>query len=82
MATIIPLESLQPDELGRICDIDGDPALVHRLEEMGVRAGAQVRMLRSGEPCIVYVNHHRLSLRVGGQISILVEVAPQLEAAG
>lgn len=78
---MIPLENLRPDEVGRICDLDGDPQWVHRLEEMGLRAGVQVRMVRAGQPCIVQVNHQRLSLRAGGQATILVELLPHLEAA-
>jgi len=74
-AIIVPLESLQADEQGTICHIDGDQPLVHRLHEMGIREGARVRMVRSGRPCIVHVNDHRLSLRADGNVTILVELS-------
>ncbi len=80
---IIPLECLRADETGHIYEVNGDAALVHRLDEMGVRAGAMLRMVRPGESCIVLVNNHRLSLRADGQqLAILVQLAGQMEATG
>ena len=73
-SVIVPLEALRTDEGGRICHIDGELELVHRLQEMGVREGARVRMIRCGSPCIVHVNDHRLSLRADGAVTILVEL--------
>jgi Fe2+ transport system protein FeoA len=73
-SAVVPLESLQPEERGRICHVDGDDHLVHRLEEMGIREGAQVRMVQSGRPCIVHINENRLSLRSDGAVTILVEL--------
>jgi len=66
---------LKSGEQGSIHEIDGAADFVHRLEEMGVRAGVTVKMLRPGSPCILDINQQRLSFRVDDQATILVEVA-------
>lgn len=72
---VIPLDMLQSGERGCICDLDGRDEFIHRLEEMGLRAGVTVEMLRPGTPCILGLNHHRLSFRPEESATILVEVA-------
>lgn len=74
VSQIVPLESLRAGERGRILELDGVPELVHRLEEMGIREGTQVKMLKTGSPCILEIHQHRLSFRVDNSVSILVEV--------
>lgn len=74
MSQVIPLEMLQAGERGCITDLDGREEFVHRLEEMGLRQGVTIEMLRPGTPCILGVNHHRLSLRPEDSTTILVEV--------
>jgi Fe2+ transport system protein FeoA len=71
---VVPLEVLHPGEEGRICDICGDHDVATRLEEMGLRTGTHVRMVQSGRPCILAVDHQRLSFRVDEGVLILVEV--------
>jgi ferrous iron transport protein A len=71
---IVPLELLHAGQQGRICDLDGSDALVHRLKEMGLREGALVEMVRPGSPCILAVDHHRFSLRLDEAATVLVEV--------
>ncbi len=71
---LVPLELLSAGEHGRIHDLDGSPELVHRLEEMGLRVGAQVTMVQPGSPCILAVGHHRFSLRIDEDAAVLVEV--------
>lgn len=75
MSQVIPLEMLKSGEQGSIYEIDGAADFVHRLEEMGLRTGATIKMLRPGSPCILDINHQRLSFRVDDQATILVEVA-------
>jgi Fe2+ transport system protein FeoA len=72
---MVPLELLQAGEEGSISCVDGCESLAHRLAEMGIREGAFIRMIRPGCPCLVAVNNHRMSLRIEGTASILVEVA-------
>jgi ferrous iron transport protein A len=71
---IVPLELMSSGEQGRVCTLDGSPEFVVRLEEMGLREGARVRMVRTGSPCILAINDHRLSLRFDDSATVLVEV--------
>lgn len=69
----IPLEMMQVQERGRIIALTGPESLTHRLREMGVREGVMIEMVRPGSPCIISIEHHRISLRVE-QVSVLVEL--------
>jgi ferrous iron transport protein A len=71
---IVALESLAVGEGGRITDISGDPNFVTRLNEMGLRVGTALRMIRSGRPCLIAVDHQRLSFRTEDNVLILVEL--------
>jgi ferrous iron transport protein A len=71
---VVSLELLKAGERGRICDLAGSPDFVHRLQEMGLREGATVEMVRPGSPCILAVDHHRFSLRLDELATVLVEV--------
>ena len=51
---IIPLELLSAGERARIVDIDGDAAFVNRLNEMGLSEDAEIKMVQSGSPCIIW----------------------------
>lgn len=71
---LLPLALLNPGETGCIRDVDGNPHLVRRLDEMGLRSGVSVRMVQPGQPCIVAVDHQRLSFRGEDDAVVLVEV--------
>lgn len=75
MTQLLPLEFLQAGERGSIHDLDGAPEFVHRLEEMGLRRGAKVEMVRPGSPCILAVDQHRLSFRPEPSTTILIEIS-------
>ena len=72
---VVPLEMMSTGEEGRVCTLDGAPEFVVRLEEMGLREGVSVRMVRSGSPCILAVNDHRFSLRFDDCATVLVELS-------
>jgi ferrous iron transport protein A len=74
---LVPLELLQVGECGRIRELQGNPEFVHRLQEMGLREGAAVEMVRPGSPCILAVDHHRFSVRLDESATVLVEVQPR-----
>ncbi len=74
----VPLEQMRVGQTGRIVQLGGEAKLVHRLEEMGLRIGAQLRVLRAGSPCIVHVAGQRLSLR--GSDELAIWVAPETES--
>jgi ferrous iron transport protein A len=71
---ILPMQLLNSGETGCIRDIDGDSQLVRRLDEMGLRAGVEIRMVQPGSPCIVAFDHQRLSFRGEDEAVVLVEV--------
>ena len=72
---ILPMQLLNPGETGCIMDVEGDTQLVRRLDEMGLRAGVEIRMVQPGRPCIVAFDHQRLSFRGDDEAVVLVEVA-------
>ena len=71
---VVPLDQLAPGESGTILEVDGQPEHVQRLGEMGLRPGRPLRMVRSGEACIVAVGNHRFGFRGAEAALILVEV--------
>ncbi|MGE3313835.1 MAG: ferrous iron transport protein A [Planctomycetaceae bacterium] len=73
MSIVIPLESLAVGESARIENVDGSIEMVTRLEEMGLRQGVDIQMVRPGSPCIIALNNHRISFR--GEESAIVMVA-------
>ena len=81
LTQILPLELLAAGELACICDVAGSQELVHRLAEMGLREGVQVRMIQPGRPCIIAVANHRLSFRGEESAFIMVETGRKLHVA-
>jgi len=69
---LLPLEYLNPGDWAEVVDVTGDPSVVGRLGELGVRAGNQVLMVRNGAPCLIQVHGSRLSLRSGRELQVLV----------
>ena len=72
---VVPLHLLHPGESGCVLDVSGSDPLILRLDEMGLRAGVNVRMVQPGHPCIVALDHQRLSFRGESDATILVEVS-------
>jgi Fe2+ transport system protein FeoA len=77
---VVPLDHLAPGESGTILEVEGRPDHVHRLNEMGLRPGRPVRMVRSGGACIVAVGNHRFGFRGADAALILVEVGQPIAA--
>ena len=73
---LLPLDCLQAGETGRIADIEGCVETVTRLEEIGLRNGALVRMVQPGRPCILALDHQRLSFRPEECTHVFVELVP------
>ena len=73
MSQVVPLEYLSVGQTGQIADIDGQPELVGRLNEIGVSVGKSLRIVRSGSPCIVAIGEQRLSFRGEQAAAIFVE---------
>ncbi len=68
----IPLQCLEVGTSGAVTAVVGNGDLVHRLDEIGLRQGAEVQMVQSGRPCIVRVNGQRLCLRADELLRVLV----------
>ena len=70
---LIPLDLLNPGDLARIHEVEGDRDATHRLAEMGIRAGANVLMVKPGSPCILSVDDRRFTVRLDDSVSVLVD---------
>ncbi|MHB8969595.1 MAG: FeoA family protein [Pirellulaceae bacterium] len=69
---LIPLDRLSSGQTARIACLVGCPDYVRRLEEMGLRPGIAVHMVRRGSPCIVRAGGNRLCFRCSGLLGIMV----------
>jgi ferrous iron transport protein A len=74
----IPLSALSPGEVAEIHQVVGTAENVRRLEELGLRSGAVLEMVRGGSPCIVRIGGSRLCIR--GDELLRVMVAPRKSA--
>lgn len=69
---MVPLTFLRTGQKARVSEVYGSGDLVHRLREMGLRAGAVVEMVRSGSPCIIRLGSQKLCVRADEVTSVLV----------
>ena len=74
----IPLIALRPGELAEIQQVTGPAEHVRRLEEMGLRSGTVLSMVRGGSPCIVRVGGSTLCFRNDELVRVMV--APRKSA--
>jgi ferrous iron transport protein A len=72
MHDLIPLAALRSGEYAEVRKIVGHQEQVRRLEELGVRDGAVLEMVRAGTPCIVRIGASKLCFRDGELLSVLV----------
>lgn len=71
------LADLQPGQKARIEDLEGDPALVQRILEMGLTEEEEVTVVRFaplGDPLEVRVRGYNLSLRKAEAARIRVKL--------
>jgi Fe2+ transport system protein FeoA len=66
------MQMLPVGQTAQIRQILGLPDAVHRFEELGLRGGAQVEMVRSGDPCIVRLATRQVCFRAD-DVRILVQ---------
>ena len=71
-APLVPLEGLRAGERGHIADLAGPPVAVNRLQEMGLRIGQSLTMVRPGPPHLVQLGELRLCLRPESDVIVLV----------
>jgi Fe2+ transport system protein FeoA len=72
MHDLIPLAQLPPGTRAAVDCVLGRPDDVHRLEELGLRAGSAVEMVQPGTPCIVRLAGNKLAIRADDLLSVLV----------
>lgn len=74
MGPILPLNLLHNGQFGEIIDIFGDDRLIAQAAEKGLRAGAKLEMLSSGNPFLVRVDGTRLSFRADELMEVMVRI--------
>jgi ferrous iron transport protein A len=72
MRESIPLTHLAAGQVGEIQQLVGPPERIRRLEELGLRAGARIEIVRAGSPCIIRIGESRLCFREDAQVSVFV----------
>jgi ferrous iron transport protein A len=72
MRESIPITLLAAGQIADIQQLDGPPEHVRRFEELGLRAGARIEIVRAGSPCIIRVGDSRLCFREDSQVRVLV----------
>lgn len=73
MNNLLPLSALRNGEIASIRQVVGASEQVRRLEELGLRHGVRLEMLRGGPTCIVRVGSSKLCLRGGESLCVMVE---------
>lgn len=73
MHELLPLHMLPPGSRARIGQLVGPAEDVHRLEELGLRVGEPVEMVRAGNPCIIKLGGSKLCFRDNETLGVLVQ---------
>ena len=69
---LVPLNLLSRGQCAQIEHLFGQVDQVHRLEELGLRAGVSIEMLQPGTPCIVRVADQKLCFRDAQLFNVMV----------
>ncbi len=72
MNELLPLNLLVRGQCALVEQLVGQVDHVHRLEELGLRAGVSVEMLQPGIPCIVRVADQKLCFRDADLFNVIV----------
>lgn len=72
MAHTLPLDLLQPGEWADVAEVTGEPALVCRMAEIGIRSGCRLQVVQNGSPCLLNIDGCRLCLRMDDSAQIFV----------
>ncbi len=72
MNNLIPLCTLPPGQQAEVHTVLGQTSHVRRLDELGIRDGAQLEMVRHGSPCIVQLDGSKLCFRDGELLQVMV----------
>jgi ferrous iron transport protein A len=72
MREFISLSALRPGQMAEISEVVGPLAHIRLLQELGLRAGALLQMVRSGSPCILRVEGSTLCFRDDDSLRLMV----------
>jgi len=72
MQDFLPLRVLVRGQVAEIRQLVGPAESVRRLEELGLRPGARVEIVRGGSPCIIRLNGCTLCFRDDQRVRVLV----------
>jgi ferrous iron transport protein A len=72
MRDYLPITSLALGQIADVLQVTGPPEQIRRFEELGLRSGARIEVVRAGSPCIVRIGDSRLCLRHDAQVGVLV----------
>lgn len=72
MSDLIPLNSLRQGDVASVSQLVGLPDHVRRVEELGIRSGARVEIVRGGSPCILRIGGSTFCFRDDQHVRILV----------
>lgn len=75
MFDLVPLRCLPVGTVAQVGELVGPREVVHRLEELGLRIGAEVEIVQSGETCMLRLNGQKLCFRCGDDMAILVRTS-------
>lgn len=72
MDDLIPLHLLSAGDRAEIGYVGGSPSETQRLQELGIRQGSSVEIIRQGSPCIIRVAGARICFRENEAFQVLV----------
>jgi ferrous iron transport protein A len=71
--TMVPVTALRRGDIAEIAQLVGAAEQVRRLEELGLRGGVRLEIVRGGSPCIVRVAGTTLCFRDDDLLRVLVK---------
>ena len=72
MHEMIPLEFLPAGHSAAVGQLIGGQNDIHRLEELGLRGGAQIEMVQPGSPCIIRLDGQKFCFRADDALQVSV----------
>lgn len=72
MGDPISLCELSRGQVAEVSELVGPRERVRRLEELGIRSGARLEMIRSGSPCIIRIDGSTLCFRNDESLRVMV----------
>ncbi len=72
MHDLVSITALRRGEIAEVGVVVGTPERIRRLEELGVRSGSRLEMVRAGSPCIFRVAGTTLCFRDAELSAVMV----------